>query len=218
MSVEIRIAIADDHPIVRHGLRDAIHGDPMFKIVAEAENGEALLQALGDVDPEIAVVDIEMPKLDGFGLAREIQRRRLSTRIIFLTMHDDEDFFHAAMDLGAHGYILKECALSEIGRALHVVAGGEFYVSSSLTGYLIQRRSRSADFRQRVPGVDTLTPTELRVLRLIADGRSSKEIASELFINYRTVENHRTNICQKLGLHGHNSLVKFAFQHKSELP
>ena len=218
MSTEIRVAIADDHPVVRQGLRDAIHSDPSFKILAEAENGEALLQQLGDVGPDIAVIDIEMPKLDGFGLAREMQRRRLSTRVIFLTMHNEEDIFHTAMDLGAQGYILKESALCEIVRALHAVANGQFYVSTPLTGYLIQRRSRTAGFRQQVAGIENLTPAELRVLRLIADGHSSKEIADDLVINYRTVENHRTNICQKLGLHGHNSLVKFAFQHKAELP
>jgi DNA-binding NarL/FixJ family response regulator len=218
MNPEIRIAIADDHPIVRQGLRDAIQFDPSFKIVAEAEDGQALLRELGSIDPEIAVIDIEMPKLDGFGLAREIRRRRLATHVIFLTMHNEEDLFHAAMDLGARGYILKESALIEINRALRIVASGQFYVSSSMTGYLIQRRNRAADFWQETPAIESLTPTELRVLRLIANGYSSKKIGSDLFINYRTVENHRTNICQKLGLHGHNSLVKFAFEHKAELP
>jgi DNA-binding NarL/FixJ family response regulator len=218
VSTEIRIAIADDHPVVRQGLKDAVQADHSFKIVAEADNGEALLQQLTQTEPQIAILDIEMPKLDGFGLAKEIQRRRLPIRIIFLTMHNEEDMFHAAMDLGANGYILKESALSEIARALHVVVKGEFYVSSALTAYLIHRRNRTANFVQQIPGIDNLTPTELRVLRLIGEGRSSKEIAGELFINYRTVENYRTSACQKLGLRGHNALLKFAFQHKAELP
>jgi DNA-binding NarL/FixJ family response regulator len=218
MGAEIRIAIADDHPVVRQGLKNAVQADASFKIVAEAENGEALLQQLAHTMPQIAILDIEMPKLDGFGLAREIHRRRLSIGVVFLTIHNEEELFHAAMDLGAQGYILKESALSEITRALHTVADGQFYVSPSLTAYLIHRRNRTAKLVQQVPGIHNLTPAESRVLRLIADGRSSKEIAADLCINYRTVENYRTNMCQKLCLRGHNSLVKFAFQHKAELP
>src|SRR5258708_2510366 len=114
MGAEIPIAIADDHPVVRQGLRNAVQADARFTIVAEAENGEALLQQLTHTVPQIAILDIEMPKLDGFGLAREIHRRRLAIGIVFLTIHNEEELFHAAMDLGAQGYILKESALSEI--------------------------------------------------------------------------------------------------------
>jgi DNA-binding NarL/FixJ family response regulator len=121
------------------------------------------------------------------------------------------------MDLGSKGYLLKDSALTEIVIALRAVADGEYYVTPSLTAYLLQRRSRSQAFAERQPGLEDLTPTERRILRMVADGKPSKSISNELFIHYRTVENHRTSICQKLGLHGHNALLKFALQHKLEL-
>jgi DNA-binding NarL/FixJ family response regulator len=121
------------------------------------------------------------------------------------------------MDLGSKGYLLKESALTEIVRALRAVADGEYYVTPSLTAYLLQRRSRAQAFAERQLGLDDLTPTERRILRLVADGKSSKSISEEPFIHYRTVENHRTNVCQKFGLQGDNALLKFALQHKLEL-
>ena len=218
MNSEVRVVIADDHPIVRQGLREAIQSLPRFRIVVEAADGEALLEQITTADPHVAVLDIEMPKLDGFGVAREIQRRRLPVQVIFLTMHDAEDMFYSALDLGARGYILKETALPEIAAAVRTVAAGEYYVSKQLAAYLIRRRSNASLLAERLPKIDSLTATELRVLRHIADGRSSKEVADELFINYRTVENHRSNICEKLGISGHNALLKFALKHKAELP
>ena len=121
------------------------------------------------------------------------------------------------MDTGAKGYLLKEIALTEIVRALRAVAEGDLYVTPSLTGHLIRRSRQSRVFAEQAPGLACLTSTERHILSLISRDKSSKEIAAELFIHYRTVENHRTSICQKLGLHGHNALFKFALQHKSEL-
>ena len=121
------------------------------------------------------------------------------------------------MDLGAKGYILKESALTEITHGLRAVAEGQHYVSTPLTAYLLNRRSRAADLAQSHPALNDLTPTERRVLRAVAGYRGSKDIAAELFLHYRTVENHRTNICRKLGLQGSNALLKFAIEHKSEL-
>lgn len=217
MTNEIRILIADDHPIVRRGLVQVIQDNPMLKVVAEADDGETALAKIEEASPRIAVLDVDMPKLDGFGVAREVQKRRLPVEIIFLTMHSEEDLFHAAMDLGAKGYILKESAATEIVTGLCAVAAGQHYVTAALTAYLLNRRSRAHALEQTQPGLSALTPTERRVLQLVANHKSSKEIAAELFIHYRTVENHRTNICQKLGLQGHNALLKYAIQHKSDL-
>jgi DNA-binding NarL/FixJ family response regulator len=217
MTHEIRILIADDHPIVRRGLVQVIQGDPTLKVVAEADDGETALARIEEAKPQIAVLDVDMPKLDGFGVAREIQKRRLPVEIVFLTMHSEEDLFHAAMDLGAKGYILKESAATDIVNGLRAVAAGQHYVTASLTAYLLHRRGRAQAFEQNQPSLNHLTPTERRILQMIADYKSSKEIAAELFIHYRTVENHRTNICQKLGLHGHNALLIYAIQHKAEL-
>lgn len=218
MNSEVRVGIADDHPLVRQGLRDAIEALAGFRIVLEAANGEALLHQIPGTEPHVAVVDIEMPKLDGFGVAREIKRRQLPVQVIFLTMHNEEDMLYAALDLGARGYILKDTALPEIGAAVQTVAAGDYYVSTQLAAFLIRRRCNASLVAERFPKIESLTPTEQRVLRHIAGGLSSKEVAEELFINYRTVENHRTNICQKLGISGHNALLKFALKHKAELP
>ena len=217
MSNEIHIIIADDHPIVRKGLRQIIEADLRLKVLAEANDGEAAVKLIEELKPEIAVIDVDMPKLDGFGVARELQKRRLSTKIVFLTIHSEEDLFHAAMDLGVSGYILKDSAVFEIVNGIKAVSEGQYFVTPSLTSFLIQRRQSVQNFEQIAPQISRLTPTEKRIVQMICDYKSSKEIAAELFIHYRTVENHRTNICQKLGLSGHNALLKFALEHKSEL-
>lgn len=216
MENEIRVIIADDHPVVRRGLRQTIEADPKLKVVAEAADGEAALAQIQELKPAIAVVDVDMPRLDGLGVAREIRKRRLPVEIVFLTIHGEEDVFHAAMDLGSKGYLLKDSAVTEIVQALRAVAEGNYYVTPSLATHLVQRRSRTREFAERT-GLGDLTPTERRILRMVAEGKSSKSMAEELFIHYRTVENHRTNICQKLGLQGHNALFKFALQHKGEI-
>ncbi|HEY8460317.1 MAG TPA: response regulator transcription factor [Blastocatellia bacterium] len=217
MTDDIRILIADDHPIVRRGLVQVIHDYPTLKVVAEADDGEAALARIEETKPSIAALDVNMPKLDGFGVAREIQKRRLQVEVVFLTMHSEEDIFHSAMDLGVKGYILKESAIVEIVNGLRAVAAGQYYVTPSLTAYLLHRRDRARKFERTQPNLNALTSTERRILRMVADQKSSKDIAGELFIHYRTVENHRANICQKLGLRGHNALLKFAIQHKSEV-
>ena len=217
MSNEIRIIIADDHPIVRKGLRQIIEADLRLKVLAEADDGEAAVALIEELKPEIAVLDVDMPKLDGFGVARELNKRKLTTKIVFLTIHSEEDLFHAAMDLGANGYILKDSAVFEIVNGIKAVAEGKYFVTPSMTSFLIQRRQRIQNFEQKTPNLASLTPTEKRIVQMIADYKSSKEIAAELFVHHRTVENHRTNICQKLDLRGHNALLKFALEHKSEL-
>jgi DNA-binding NarL/FixJ family response regulator len=212
---EICILIADDHPVVRKGLREAIEAGPNLKVVGEAGDGDAALEAIERLRPQIAVLDIDMPKRDGFAVAREVAKRKLAVRLLILTIHAEADMFHAAMDLGVNGYILKESALSEIVNGLLAVAAGQYYVSSALTAFLLRRHGHTAGGGS--PGLGDLTESERRILRMIAHGKSSKEIADELYIHYRTVENRRTAICQKLGLRGSNALLKFALQKKAEL-
>ena len=217
MSSEIRIAIADDHPLLRKGLRMVLEADSNMKVVLEAGDGEALLAQIGQSRPHIAIVDVDMPKQDGFAVAKEIQKRKIPVDVAFLTIHEEEAVFHAAMDLGIKGYLLKDGASIEITEAIRTISAGQFYVSPPLVAYLLRRRDRSQALLESEPGLKGLTASERRILHLIADNKSSKEIAAELFIHYRTVENHRVNICQKLGLRGTNSLLRFALQHKSEL-
>lgn len=216
MDEKIRILIADDHPIVRKGLRLSMEEDPGLKVVGEASDGEMALSLIRTLRPQIALLDIDMPKLDGLGVAREIARQKLDTKIIFLTFHADEDLFRDAMSLGSKGYILKDSASQEIIAGVRAVVSGRPYISSAITEKLLHPQQTPPPQHSITA---KLTPTERRIMRLIADGKSSKEIGAELSIHYRTVENHRTNICRKLNLEGEgaNALLRFALQNKSTL-
>ena len=217
MDEEVRILIADDHPIVRKGLRFSIEEDEGLKVVGEASDGEMALAMIKKLRPHIAVLDIDMPKLDGMGVAREMARQKLDAKIIFLTFHADEDLFRGAMSLGSKGYILKDSASQEIVAGVRAVVSGRPYISSAITEKLLNPQPQAPAAPDPITG--KLTPTERRIMRLIADGKSSKEIGAELSIHYRTVENHRTNICRKLNLEGEgaNALLRFALQNKSLL-
>lgn len=217
MEKTIKIIMADDHPIVRQGLRRMIETDSLLKIVAEADDGEAALKLISEFQPDVAVLDIDMPKKDGFAVVRELQRIKSGVETIFLTMHSEEELFQAAMDLGVKGYILKDGAVSDIILAIKTVAAGRPFISPALSALLLQRRRRMEELEREQPGLHLLTPTEKRILKLIAEDKSSKEIGEELFISHRTVETHRANICRKLNLQGSLSLLKFAIAHKSEL-
>ena len=217
MSNEITIILADDHPIVRKGLREVIEEDKRLRVVAEANNGREAVEAIEKFSPQVTILDIDMPVMNGFETAREIKRRKLKTEIIFLTMHRDEDLFNEAIDLGAKGFVLKDSALIDIIECVKAVAASEHYASHALTKFLINRSRRALGLTERQPTINDLTPTERRILKLIAEDMTSKEIGEEIFISPRTVEKHRQNICQKLNLQGSHSLFKFAVQHKSEL-
>jgi DNA-binding NarL/FixJ family response regulator len=213
----IRILVADDHPVVRNGLRQAIEKDAGLTVIAEAANGTDALARIVELAPAVAVLDIDMPGLDGFGVARAVRAQASTVRVIFLTIHAKEDMFHAAMDLGAHGYVLKDSALTEIVQGIRAVAAGHHYVSPPLTGLLLHRRSQARALAEQQPGLQALTPSERRILRMIADGLSSKAIADTLFIQVRTVDNHRANIGQKLKLTGPYALLRYAMHHRHEL-
>lgn len=217
MESEIKIIIADDHPIVRQGLRQTVESDAGLKVVAEAGDGREALARIKELKPRVAVLDIQMPALDGFGVARAVRDEGLAVELVFLTVYRDEDVFNAALDLGVKGYVLKDSAVSDIVACVRAVAAGQHYASPALTSHLVSRGRRAAALAQERPGLAALTPTERHVLRLIADYKTSKEIAAELFVSPRTVETHRNNICQKLDLHGSHALMKFALAHKSEL-
>lgn len=217
MNDEVSVLIADDHPIFRQGLRQIIEADPRITVVAEASDGEQAWQRLKEIKPMVAVLDLTMPLRDGFGVARASQDERLDVAIVFLTMHKDEHYLHAALDLGVRGYVLKDSAIAEITDCIKAVAAGQNYISPALSGFLINRERRAATLAAQKPALEQLTPTERRVLKLIAEGHTSREIAGELNIGARTVDHHRNNIATKLELRGSHALVKFAVKHQSEL-
>lgn len=193
----------------------ALVTETTIAVVAEAGDGQTALAQIETLKPDVVILDINMPVMGGFDVARALQRTTHHTAIIFLTIHCEEDLFNAALELGGRGYVLKDSALVEIVTAIKTVASGSHYTSPSLMSYLVEKRRVRA--RQPGPRLDDLTPTERRILRLIADYLTSKEIAEQLKISYRTVETHRTNICTKLDIHGSHALMKFALAHKAEL-
>ncbi|MFT3744549.1 MAG: response regulator transcription factor [Pyrinomonadaceae bacterium] len=211
---DITIIIADDHPIVRQGLRQVIEEDLRLRVVAEANNGHEAIEAIEEHSPNVTILDVDMPVMNGFDAARAIRSKGLKTEIVFLTMHCDEDIFNEAIDLGAKGYVLKDSALTDIIECIKTVAASEHYASHALTSFLINRSRRAIGQTEKLPSINDLTPTERRVLSLIAENLTTKEIGEQLFVSPRTVEKHRENICQKLGLQGSHSLLKFALSHK----
>jgi len=217
MKAEIRIMVADDHPIFRQGLRQVIETDPGLRIVAETADGETTLERLPECDAEILVLDVDMPNKDGFEVARAIRAQRLPVKVIFLTMHKDERFFNTALDLGVKGYVLKDSAVTEIVASIRAVASGQEYVSPALTSFLLNRSRRATALVEEQPALVNLTPTERRILKLIAEYKTNKEVADELCLSRRTVEHHRANICEKLDIKGTHALLKFAVAHQSEL-
>jgi DNA-binding NarL/FixJ family response regulator len=217
MKTEIRVLIADDHPIFRHGLKQVIEEAPHLKVVAEASDGIAAFEQIQQTRPDVAILDIDMPGEDGFAVARKIREHRLPAIVIFLTMHKDELHFNEALDLGVRGYIVKDNAAADVVNCINAVAAGQDYISPSLSTHLLNRTRRATALAKHQPGLADLTAAERRILALLAEYKTSREIASELCVSVRTVENHRANICAKLELHGSHALVKFAIQHKSEL-
>lgn len=217
MKKEIRIVIADDHPVFRKGLGMIVASDPLLKVVAEAVDGVEAVERIRELQPDVAVLDIDMPHKNGFEVVRELKSLGCNPAIVFLTMHRDESLFNGAFDLGALGYLLKDSAISDIVASIKAVANGENFISHALSTFLVNRTRRATTLVKHKPTILDLTPTERRVLRLIAEDRQTKEIANELGISPRTVENHRAHICQKLELHGANALLKFVLANKSQL-
>lgn len=212
---DISIILADDHPLMRKGLKEMIEEEGNFRIVAEANNGESALSLIQQHRPLIAVLDIDMPKLSGLEVAAAVKKAKIPVRLIILTMYDTESMFTKAMDLGVMGYVLKESAATEIVDALKSVQDGKHYITPSMTGTLVRQRNASAAFRSEEQlALSQLTAAERNVLRLIGQDLSTRQIADTLFVSPRTIDTHRNNICQKLDLHGASALLKFALEHK----
>ncbi len=210
------ILIADDHPIFRTGLRQVLERNPNYQIVHESDDGENALQFLTDHEVDVAVLDIQMPGMTGLALARTIKERKLPVRVIILTMYKQEDMVDEAFNLGVHGYVLKENAVLDILHAVNAVAQGEYYISPQISSYIIKHAKQERAEKSEHTLLSELTDTERKILKLIGMNKTSKDIADELHISYRTVDNHRTNICSKLNLHGPHKLLLFALENKDK--
>lgn len=215
---EIRVLIADDHPLFRRGLRFAIESDPLLRVVAETGDGATTLTQLEACRPDIAVLDVDMPPPDGLAVARVMAARGWATGIIFLTMHKDEAIFHAALELGVRGFVVKDGLADEIITCIKAVAAGHRYFSPGLTAFLVrqheQQRTAATALQTRLA---ELTPAERRVLRMLAAGQTSREIAAALAVSVRTIEHQRASLAAKLGVKGAAALLLFANTNKDRL-
>lgn len=215
MQEKLNIVIADDHPLFRNGLRQLLEKESHIKISGEADNGQKALELILEKKPDIAILDIDMPKKSGLEVLREV--RNSPTKIIFLTMYAEEDIFDEAMNLGIKGYVLKDSAVNDILECIISVTDDNYYISPSVSNFLVNRRKKQNALKSSNPRLENLTPTETKILKFISENKTSREIADILFLSPRTIENHRTNISSKLSLKGSHSLLKFAIENKSLL-
>ena len=217
MTKDVTVLIVDDHPLIRRGLRDVISGHPRYKIIGEAADGKEALRLLPLLKPQMLVVDIDMPQLNGLETIRAVRQLPFSVKVIVLTMYKEEDMFNAAMDLGVKAYVLKENAANEIIDALEKVDRGDAFVSTMMLEAGQRRSERVRALLLNKPQIESLTQAERRILKLVGEDFTSKEIAERLNLSVRTVDNHRQHICTKLKLHGTHSLLKFAFDNSAYL-
>jgi len=216
-SEKISVILADDHPVFRQGLLRILESSGEFSIVGETGNGKEAIRLISDKQPDVAVLDISMPGLDGLAVVREtLKDESCMTEFVILTMYSEEVYFTEAMDLGVKGYLLKESATNDILECIRSVADGTPYVSPAVSQFLLRRRTRFRTQSRRA-SIDDLTTQEKRVLKLLSFNKTSKEIAAALSISIRTVQNHRSNICEKLSLQGYHKLLHFAIENKSFL-
>lgn len=217
MADKITLVIADDHPLFRRGLIQVLQSDSSLEIKAEASNGEEVLAAIEHYKPEIAIIDIDMPKMNGLEVIKELNKRKLAVKVIVLTMYEEERMFNKAIDLGIYGYVLKESAVSDILQSVQIVAAGRQFISPSISDYLIRRSTQMQPHSDFNSLIANLTLSERRIIRLISENKTTREIAAELSVSVNTIENHRSNICHKLKITGNNALLRFALENKSLL-
>ncbi len=204
------VLVCDDHPVVRQGIINTIENDKSFIVSHECENGKEALIKIKNHTPDIAILDISMPSLSGIEVLGKLNKENSPTKVIIMTMYDDEEYFTEAMDLGAKGYLLKENALSDLIKCLQTVANGKYFICPSFSNSLVN----SYKTKNENSLLDILTFAEIKVLKLISENKTSNIIAKELNISRRTVESHRHNMHIKLNLQGYNQLFQFAIENK----
>ncbi len=207
----IRVLLADDHNIVREGLRSLLEKDPEIEVVAMADNGRTAVQLARDLRPDVAVLDIAMPEMNGIEATRRIFRDDPQIKVLALSMHSARRFVTEALSAGAKGYLLKDCAAEELVRAIRTVAGNETYLSPKVAGLIVK------DYLKHSPEAtlsdnSSLTNREREILQLIAEGASTKEIAFKIGVSIKTVETHRQQIMKKLNLHSVAELTRYAIR------
>ena len=212
MNQKYRIVIAEDHTILREGLRALLSSRPEFEIVGEAEDGRMAVQCIERLKPALALMDLSMPRMNGMDAIREIKKRCPETKILVLTVHKTEEYILATFKAGADGYALKDSTHTELVMAIKSVLTGKPYLSPGISEKVIEGYLEGRQTLKTRTAYETLTHREREILKLIAEGYKNKEIADDLCISVKTVEKHRANIMEKLGLHNVQALTAFAIE------
>lgn len=208
----IRVVLADDHAVVRKGIREFLEEDPAIHVVAEVSDGEQAVACVAREQPDVAVFDIQMPKMNGVDATRRVKKEFPQTRVLILTAYDDDPYIFAALQAGASGYLLKTSSSNELVHAVHAIAEGESALSPSVAKKLVQRASGGENSHDKI--VEPLTERELQVLRLAAKGMSNKQIGITLSISDRTVQGHLANVYSKLHVTTRTEAVLFGLREK----
>jgi DNA-binding NarL/FixJ family response regulator len=214
MPDSVSLLIADDHELIRGGLRNVLQSNTAYQ-VTETGDGIEALRMIRERKLDVAILDIEMPGLSGYEVAKHVFDEGLPVSVIFLTMFKDESLFNKALDIGVKGYVLKENTVAEILSCLNAVLAGNYYLSPAISDFLVRRNLKPVAPVVSTRGLDLLSPAERNVLKHLAMMKTNQDIATDLFISVKTVQNHRNNICHKLGLNGTHALLKFALEMKA---
>ena len=209
---KIRVLICDDHTILREGIRLLLNSQPDMEVVAEAVDGRDAIAKAREFKPDVILMDIAMPLLNGLDATRHIRRDNPNARVLVLTMYESDEYVSQMLEAGAAGYVLKKVAGSELVYAIRAVHQGEAFLYPSITKRLVEDYLRRVESGQERVTFDGLTDREREVLQLIAEGHTNKEIADLLSLSVRTVQNHRAHIMEKLGMHDRGELIKYAIQ------
>lgn len=208
----LRLLLADDHAVVRSGLRMLLEAQPDFEIVGEAETGTAAVMMVKELKPDAVLMDIQMPDLNGIEATKLIRDESPETRVLALTMHEDDHYFFEMLQAGASGYVLKRAAPDELVQAIRTVCRGEVFLYPTMAKRLVSDYLKRSDENDTARAYSDLTEREQEVLTLIAEGLSNAEIANNLYISVKTVDRHRENIMRKLNMHSRIDLVKYAIR------
>jgi len=211
---KITVLLADDHGVVRKGLRFILEQQPTMEVVGEASSGREAVQLAGELSPAVIVMDIAMPMLNGIEAAAQILKKHPQIGIIMLSMYSDEGYLVRALSAGARGYLLKDAAEADLVRAIDAVAQGKPFFSPAIAQTLLEDYMRTLNQKGLQDSYDLLTPREKEVLQLLAEGKTNKEVSGLLDLSLYTIETHRTNLMQKLGLHNTAELVLYAVRKK----